>query len=201
MARPVTPPGQDRDSLEAGKGGGNDPCHLHCWEGQCGGSSLHRVMGSREGPASASRGSKGQERTALGPPGWTREGTEHGGHCGRMPGRAQPQGSLGSPSSDSSQGTAQSKSEEGEKSAAASAHPSPAPVPSPAGTARAQLPTPPLTPGLGSHSPPLPRRGTFLLILAPLRQHKFSCLQPPPQPAGTGSGGSPGPLISGLAPH
>lgn len=158
VARPVTRPGQDRDSLEAGEGGGNDPCHLHCWEGQCGGSSLHRVTGSREGPASASSGSKGQERTALGLPGWTRRGTGHGGHC-VMPGWAQPQGSPGSPSRDSFQGTAQSKREDGEKRAAASAHPSPAPLPSPAGTARAQLPTPPLTPKTpraGVTQPPTP---------------------------------------------
>lgn len=29
--------------LQAGRGAGNDPCHLHCWEGQC---SLHRGMGT-----------------------------------------------------------------------------------------------------------------------------------------------------------
>lgn len=86
--------------LQAGRGAGNDPCHLHCWEGQC---SLHRGMGTGTCQGSGLTG-----KDSSWPPRLDTEGTGRGGHWGRMPG-------PGSPCCKSSQGTAQSKSEEGEE--------------------------------------------------------------------------------------
>lgn len=108
-----------------------------------------------QGRASASHGSKGQERTALAPPGWTQGAQDtvaavtgcQAGHSPRAP--------LTPPPAIPPRAQLRARVRRVKRVQPHLLAPALAPVPSPAGTGRAQLPTSPLTPA----SPKIGRAG------------------------------------------